>query len=88
MTDFTDEDVQRGAEAIYGVRFDGSMTEAEGLAQSVLAAVLPTYAKRVRAEFAQQILDGIERDAWGSGDIAVICWHEVAEARADAEEGR
>jgi len=93
MSDFTAEDVQRGADALvskYRPRSDlhGFWTEASA---DVLAAVLPEYAKRVREDMgldAEQYRLGWEK---GNQRGRVEALREAAallRARADAEEGK
>jgi len=85
MSDFTDEDVQRGVEALRSISGthlgDGFCREG---AAAILVAVLPEYRKRVLREAA---------DWWATnGDQqAKETWAEVSawlRARADAEEGK
>jgi hypothetical protein len=61
MADFTDEDVQRGARAATGYldAVTASEWDERDLASSVLAAVLPEYAKRVRAEALREAADDL-----------------------------
>jgi hypothetical protein len=78
MTDFTDEDVQRGVDALAASRLFGSQPEVV----CVLAAVLPAYAKRVRAEALREAADWMESPA-GAYDPEIAKW---LRARADQEE--
>ena len=73
MTDFTEEDVQRGVDAFPGVGVEWWAIE------GVLAAGLPEYAKRVRAEALREAADAGDRNG-----------HDVdwLYSRADAEEGK
>jgi len=83
MSDFTDDDVQRGAEAIADYVGEERFGY-EPHARVVLAAVLPEYAKRVRAEALRDAADDLDMAVWQ-------CWGDRAKAvslvraRADAE---
>jgi len=88
MTDFTDEDVERGwdaleaaHEATYHVHAAECCIETDKYVRSVLAAVLPEYAKRVRAEALREAADDlVPADVWTPEEC--IRW---LRARADAE---
>jgi len=87
MADFTIEDVQRGADVIYGVRYGGSMTAAENLVDAILAAVMPAHDKRVRAEALREAANAVTEKTWLAypWDEHVRRW---LRARANAEEGK
>jgi hypothetical protein len=76
VTDFTDEDVQLGAEALVKLRgWEWTSDNIEALlpeSRAVLAAVLPAHDKRVRAEAKAEVWRWLESVAHN--------------ARADAEE--
>jgi len=82
VTDFIDEDVQRGADAFRTAWHgpDGIRTDEEAI-EIILAAVLPSYTARVRAEALREAAD-----AWccHDHDGPVAPW---LRARADSEEG-
>jgi hypothetical protein len=102
MSDFTDEDVQRGAEAAFfsdmiGGHHNGLFTwdsiPEEGrenyrtMMRHVLAAVLPEYRKRVRAEALREAADALPMD----GPLHIMdrqVHQDFLRARADAEEGK
>jgi hypothetical protein len=86
MSDFTDEDVQRASDTLNAVT-NGGMYDPMGVAQVVLAAVLPEYDKRVRAQALREAADDLDMAVWK-------CWEDhnkavrLVRARADAEEGK
>ena len=85
-SDFTDEDVQRGARAWIAMDSVGSgRAVGRSASRAVLAAVLPEYAKRVRAEALREAAE----DLWRT-DVAGYNGPAIARlrARADAEEVR
>lgn len=89
MTDFTDEDVERGSEAV-AKAYAGATPDwpnDAGLASMVLAAVLPEHDKRVRAEaYAEghrdaHLLDYAQAYGNGRGDALreAAAWLEQAD---------
>jgi hypothetical protein len=92
MTDFTDEDVQRGADALN--RFAEHHLN-ESRARVALAAVLPEYAKRVRAEALREAADNMDTDIVPAYSHHALGWNDgvrhvqiTVRAQADAEEGK
>jgi hypothetical protein len=99
---FTNEDVQRGAEALAEYVGEDRFGY-EPHARAVLDAVLPAYAKRVRAETLREAADEVrtlavngENDGltWTPGNAETEVYNEaikdawvVLRARADAIEG-
>jgi hypothetical protein len=57
MTDFTDEDVRQVAKMLWEMGVSSSHVVCEARALDILAAVLPEYAKRVRAEELREAAD-------------------------------
>jgi hypothetical protein len=91
VSDFTDEDVQRGAEAYAGWLEHGaphaSAEWEEAVAVAVLTAVLPAYTARVRADALREAADAYERE----GNYDYYSREQTRNwlrARADAEENR
>ena len=56
MSDFTDEDVQRGADALVPF-WDAATKVRRNMAAAVLAAVLPAYTTRVRADLLRELIE-------------------------------
>jgi hypothetical protein len=96
MTDSTDEDVERAAAAAWsseGVAIHGAapwdrQTEPRREAYRIgiragLAAVLPAYRARVRAEALREAVDALDQSEWYTVDQAVEFLRGYA--RADAE---
>lgn len=76
MSDFTDEDVQRGVRAANQWDVPDRI---EDEIHAALAAVLPEYAKRVRVDALREAADAIATEPWVK---------EWLRARADTEEGK
>jgi DNA-binding FadR family transcriptional regulator len=91
VTDFTNEDVERGAEAwdaLMGNRYGiEAVDELRGEVECILAAVLPEHDKRVRAEALREAADW-----WRTPDAPGRAYSlEIADwlrALSDAEEGK
>jgi len=84
MTDFTDEDVQRGVAWTQAAFPNDAAWMVEDDVRGILAAVLPEYAKRVRAQALRQAADTLDANDGPVSRMLVAAW---LRARADAEEG-
>jgi len=83
---FTDKDVERGAKAVTERSWVIDLSpngpdwkvNHRGVAEKVLAAVLPAYAKRVRAEALREAAEGLDRiaAAAGYGPLADVVAHQ------------
>jgi len=98
MSDFTDEDVER-ARRVCAKYAPSAESDTRLMAEDILAAVLPEYAKRVRAEWDNEIFDypsmraKVLREAADDLDAGLPTqWKARAgdwlRARANAEEGK
>ena len=91
--DFTDEEERRGADAL-NLASNGGIYDPLLHARAVLAAVLPEYTARVRAEVLREAADAMDIDIVDAHGPHAQGWNDgvrhvqiTVRARADALEG-